>query len=170
MDQPIPPMESQMTLDIIGIIYKDYKAAVDTLMESIDLLVQEVAILQANALCPATPTPIPFPLTSTKVPTKESRPDTQTSHPAPPPQAIAPKSTWAIVARKGRKQNPTQTGMAQNRPTAPTKPQPSKRAITARSRCLIIKREGSPLAKTGLELRDEINHAVTTLQGRGGLS
>ena len=68
MEPNVPEMEGQTFIEIIASIYKDYKSAVNTLMQSIDLLAQEVASLQAAPLRPDTPTPIPFPLTYTKVP------------------------------------------------------------------------------------------------------
>lgn len=54
-------MQGQIIINIMVIIYKDYNAAVDTLMESINIWVQEVAILKANATRPATPIPVPIP-------------------------------------------------------------------------------------------------------------
>ena len=66
------------------------------------------------------------------------------------------------MAKKGRRRNPLQGEPAQRRASAPTKSQHPKKAITARSRRLIIKREGGPLTKTALELRDEINQALAS--------
>jgi len=74
---PIVNSDTGALIEIIVSIYKDYKSAVDTLMESIDLLAQEVASLQAAPPCPGTHTPIPLPLTDTRVPGTTAGPSTQ---------------------------------------------------------------------------------------------
>jgi len=56
----LPEMEGQIIIEIIASIYRDYKSAVDTLMETIDLLAQEVTSLPAAAPYPNTRPPIPF--------------------------------------------------------------------------------------------------------------
>ena len=160
-EDPIPEVGSQFIISIMASMYKDYKAAVDTLMESIDLLAHEVATLRADAPRPATPTPIPFPpLTTPRAPITD--PSARTHLPAPPPQAATLKPTWATVARKGKRRNPPQNEPARRGTNPLTKPQQPKKAVTARSRRLIIKRKGGPLTKTMLELRDEINQALAS--------
>ena len=156
----VPEMEGQIIIEIIVSIYKDYKSAVDTLMESIDLLAQEEALLQAAQPCPDIPAPIPFSLANTKTPGATASSGTQ---PLANPLPAEPKASWATVARRGgKKRNTFQTSTtpAQPKPRTNIKPSQPRKGITARERRLIVKQEGSPLNKTELELRNEINTAL----------
>jgi len=157
----VPEMEGQIIIAIIASIYKDYKSAVDTLMESIDLLVQEVASLQATQPRPDIPAPIPFSLANTKTPGTTAGSGTQ---PLGNPLLTEPKASWATVARRGgKKRNTFQTSTTptQLKPTTSIKPSQPRKGIIARERRLIVKREGGPLNKTELELRNEINTALS---------
>ena len=118
----VPEMEGQIIIEIIASIYKDYRSAVDTLMESIDLLAQEVVSLQAAQPRPDIPAPIPISLANTKTPGPTAGSGTQ-----PPANLLPaePKASWATVARKGgKKRNTFQTGTTpvQPKPTTNTKP------------------------------------------------
>jgi len=46
-DEPFINIDDKVLLEIIEYIYRDFRSAIDTLMESIDLLAQEVASMQA---------------------------------------------------------------------------------------------------------------------------
>jgi len=121
-DEPFINMDDNILLEIIKYIYKDYKLAIDTLIESIYLLAHEVTLLQAAPPYPDTPTPIPFCLTDTKVTGTTAGPSYQppTNH-----QSHGPKASWATVARRrGKKRNTNQAGVAsaQPKPTATAKP------------------------------------------------
>jgi len=157
----VPEMEGQMIIEIIASICKDYRSAVDTIMESIDLLAQEVALLQVAQPRQDIPAPISFSLANTKTPGATAGSGTQ---PLANPLPAELKASWATVARRGGKKCntfQTSTTPAQPKPTTNIKPLQPRKGITARERRLIVKREGSPLNKTELELRNEINTALT---------
>jgi len=161
-DNPFINTDPTILIEIIISIYKDYKSAVDTLMQSINLLAQEVAIQQITRSSPDTPTPIPFPLTNTKVSGTTAGPSTQ---PPTNTKSASPKASCATVVRIGcKKCNTNQVGTTpvQPKPTTTAKLLQQQNGITAREYCLIIKREGSPLNKTKLELRNEINTALAS--------
>ena len=152
--EPPASEETVVLIEMIHLIHKDYRAAIDKLTEDIEALTEEVNTLKRASPQPATPTPIPFPLLE-KAPAPADGPrNTHTKPPAVPPP------TWATVAKKGRRSNRNniKPALATARPAA-TKLLP-QRGPTARERRLLIKRSGGPIPKTALELRDEINQAI----------
>ena len=82
---------------------------------------------------------------------------------APPPPPAPGPSSWAQVAKRARKPS-----TIPNKPPAPApaaqpaakQPPPPKKGITHRERCLIIKRDGSPLTTSVVTVRDSINTAL----------
>ena len=122
-------------------------------MDSVDILTEDIVALKAENPRPETPTPIPFKVTDTKP--LDVRPD-----PKPPlatrlpPPAQAP--LWTTIVKKGRKtDNITRT----TGPPTFAQP-PHKKAPTTRERRLIVKREGTPLTMSALDLRHAINKAL----------
>ncbi|RPA90531.1 hypothetical protein L873DRAFT_1795435 [Choiromyces venosus 120613-1] len=146
---------------MLDIIQADYRRLIDGLQEEIKALNSKLDQLQ---VCPLQP------------PTTESPPDT---HIAPestsalaqqPAPSSAPASTcvgapsWATVVRKGKGTTPTT-----QKPTSAAKPSSAvntpapKKDINIRERRLIIKRDGSHLTPTAMELRDTINSALSSI-------
>jgi len=64
-----PPGESNHTrvlLDVIRMIHQDYRSAVDALVESVNILTEEIVALKAETPRPERPPPIPFKVAETK--------------------------------------------------------------------------------------------------------
>lgn len=82
-------------------IHKDFRLVVNTLVESIDILTEEIVALKAHTPRPETPIPIAFKVAKTKP--LEVDPATGlpllTVH-LPP---LAPAAMWSTVVKKGRK-------------------------------------------------------------------
>ena len=150
--------DTVVLIEMLYLIHKDYRTAIDSLVEDIEALTEEIATLRNATPRPATPTPIPFDTTGKKAP------EVATFKPsAQPPRDPAPATqSWATVARKGnRRRNNNPSSSAPPVPKHNNKDGPTqKKGITARERRLIIKREGGPLATTALDLRNDINHAL----------
>ena len=150
--------DTVVLIEMLYLIHKDYRSAIDSLIEDIEALTEEIATLKSATPRPTTPTPIPFDTTGRKAP------EIATSKPsAQPPKNPAPATqSWATVARRGnKKRNNRLSGSAPPVPRHNNKDGPTlKKGITARERHLIIKREGGPLATTALDLRNDINHAL----------
>jgi hypothetical protein len=151
--------DTVVMIEMIYLIHKDYRSAVDALTETIETLTEELDAFRSATPRPATPTPIPFPLAVPETEKKSTDPDTRSAN----PPAAPPPPSWATVARRGGKK--THTNTARNvqvapKPTNDPKPPQPKKGLTARERRLVIKREGAPLTMTALELRNEINHAL----------
>ncbi|KAG0640898.1 hypothetical protein HOY80DRAFT_1040531 [Tuber brumale] len=106
-------------IEMIYLIYEDYKTKIDKLVEVANSLKLEVDELKATLYLDIL-TSIPFNSTKAKAPEASTGPTTY------PPPAISSLSTvtppWATVARKGRKKS-----------TAP-----SKASVTAKSLSLLI--------------------------------
>jgi len=85
---PIVNRQTGALIKIIISVYNDYKLVVNTLIKSIDPLVQEVVTLQAATPYTNKPTLIPFPLTDTRAPGTTASPSTQTPS---KPHAAGPK-------------------------------------------------------------------------------
>src|SRR5947209_5699918 len=85
------------------------------------------------------------------------------SPPPPPPTPTPTPSTWAQVAKRGRKKNSTPwvkpTPAAATPQTTPKAPSP-KKVLTLRERRLLIKRDGSALTTSIIAIRDNINAAL----------
>ena len=84
--------------------------------------------------------------------------------PPPPPPAPTPApSTWAQVAKRGRKKNSQPSAKpapaAATPQTTPKAPSP-KKGLTLRERRLLIKRDGSALTTSIIAIRDNINAAL----------
>jgi len=100
--------DSKILIDIIVSIYKDNKSGINTLIESIDLLAQEVDTSQTAPTHTDSPTLIPFRLTQTKMPGMKAVTSTQ---PPASPESVDLKASWATVARRGgKKRNANQAG------------------------------------------------------------
>ena len=91
--------------------------------------------------------------------------------PTPPPPSLLgakppPPSTWAQVARKGKKKNATPsakpTPAVAPASTTPKAPSP-KKGLTLRERRLIVKRDGTPLSTLLVAFRDSINSALNAV-------
>ena len=93
--------------------------------------------------------------------------------PPPPPPSPSllgakppPPSTWAQVARKGKKKNATPsakpTPAVAPASTTPETPSP-KKGLTLRERRLIVKRDGTPLTTPLVAIRDSINSALNAV-------
>jgi len=66
MDNLFIDYDLGILIEMIVSIYKDYRSGVDTLMESIALLAEEITLLQETTPHPNAPTSIPFPLANMK--------------------------------------------------------------------------------------------------------
>ncbi|RPB04545.1 hypothetical protein L873DRAFT_1786326 [Choiromyces venosus 120613-1] len=141
-------------------IQSDYRKSIDGLQEEIEGLNSELDQLRVSPPQP---------------PTTESPPDTRvapesTSAPAQQPApSSAPAPTfvgtpsWATVVRKGKKNaTTTQKPAPAAKSPSPASAPALKKGITMRERKLIIKRDGSPLTPTAMELRDAINGALSS--------
>jgi len=97
---PGESLHTIVLLDVIQMIHQDCRSAVDAIMESVDILTEEIVALKAETPRPKMPTPIPFKVANTKP--LDVRPD-----PKPPlatrlaPPAQAP--SWTTIVKKGRK-------------------------------------------------------------------
>ena len=94
--------ENVVMIEMIYQIHNDYRTAIDALSEQIEALTEELSTFKNPTPWPDTPTPLPFPIPVT-APEQAAAPD---SHPVALPSAALHKS-WATVARKGRKENTT---------------------------------------------------------------
>ena len=90
--------------------------------------------------------------------------------PPPPPSLLgakpSPPSTWAQVARKGKKKNGTPSAKPTPAvaPASPTPKAPSpKKGLTLHERRLIVKRDGTPLSTPLVAIRDSINSALNAV-------
>lgn len=155
------PRETVALIELIYQLHRDYRLAIDTLVDDIEALREEVATLRPPSPRPDTPTPIPFPIDK-EVPASTTEPKPQ---PVLSPQPYVPPFTWATVAKRGsKKDHATAAKPVQVAKPAPTmKPVQQKKGPTARERRLMIKRdsEGGPLKTTMVELRDNINQALS---------
>ena len=155
-----PTPEALIFCKMFEHLHDDYRKAIDGLTEDISALSEELETLRSSPQpAPATSAPAP---PTTKAPESTSRPAPQQF---PPPQVTptAPAPSWATVARKGRKKTPAPSKPGPPPATAPTSaktPAPRK-GPTMRERRLTIKRDGSPLLPTAIELRDSINKALS---------
>ncbi|RPA88743.1 hypothetical protein L873DRAFT_1796434 [Choiromyces venosus 120613-1] len=94
---------------------------------------------------------------STSAPAKQPAPSSA------PAAASVGAPSWATVARKGKKKaTATQKPAPAAKPPSPTNAPAPKKGITLRERELVIKRDGSPLTPTAMELRDTINSALSS--------
>src|SRR5437868_11157592 len=143
-------------------LHDDYRKAIDGLTEDISALSEELETLRSSPPpVPATSAPAP---PTTKAPESTSRPAPQQYLPPPPVTPAVPAPSWATVVRKGRKKASVPPKPSTPPATAPTSaktPAPRK-GSTMRERRLTIKRDGSLLLPTAIELRDSINKALST--------
>ncbi|RPA92132.1 hypothetical protein L873DRAFT_1847919 [Choiromyces venosus 120613-1] len=144
-------------IKMLDIIQADYRRSIDRLQEEIDVLNSELDQLRVSPL---------------QLSTTESPPDThmasestsalaqQPSTSSAPALATVGAPSWATVIRKGKKKTATQKPAPAAKPPSPTNAPAPKKGITLRERELVIKRDGSPLTPTAMELRDTINSAL----------
>ena len=101
----VPPVgqntHTSVLLPVIRLIHKASRSAINTLVESIDILTEDIVSLKAEAPRPEIPTPIPFKETENKLleVNPVPRPPPPTVHLAPP----APAPISSTVVKKGRK-------------------------------------------------------------------
>ena len=156
-----PTPEALIFCQMFRHLHDDYRKAIDGLTEDISALSEELETFRsAPQPAPATSASAP---PNPKAPESTSRPAPQQHPPPPPATPAAPAQSWATVARKGRKKAP-----APPKPSAPpattstsAKTPAPKKGPTMRERRLTIKRDGSPLLPTAIELRDSINKALS---------
>jgi len=149
--------ENVVTIEMLYLIHKDYRTAIDGLSEQIEALTAEVSTLKNATPQPDTPTLIPFRLPPT-APAHPSAPDTS---PLALPTA-APTKLWAMVAKmckKAKTTTATKAAHALAKQNTNNGPQ-LRKGLTDSERRLIIQRAGEPLSTTALDLRDNINLAL----------
>ncbi|KAG0639339.1 hypothetical protein HOY80DRAFT_1045481 [Tuber brumale] len=124
---------------MIYLIYADYKAKVNKLVEVVDSCKLEIDELKATQ-CPDIPTPIPFNLIGAKVPELSTAPTTY-----PPPVALSLNTaipSWAIMAKKGRKKSSTHNNLkasVMGKAPTTTPKTPSRKGSNARKCRHLIK-------------------------------
>src|SRR5207302_95013 len=157
-----PTPEALIFCQMFHHLHDDYRKAIDGLTEDVSALSEELETFRASPQ-PAPTTSAPAPPT-TKVPESTSLPAPQQYSPPPPVTPAVPAPSWATVARKDRKKASAPPKTSTPPATAPTsaKTPASRKGPMMRERRLTIKRDGSPLLPTAIELRDSINKAVST--------
>src|SRR5437588_751560 len=156
-----PTPEALIFCQMFRHLHDDYRKAIDGLTEDVSALSEELETFRASPQ-PASATSAPAPPT-TKAPESTSRPAPQQYPPPPPATPAVPAPSWATVARRGRKKASAPPKPSTPPATAPNSaktPAPRK-GPTMRERRLTIKRDGSPLLPTAIELRDSINKALS---------
>lgn len=142
-EEPTPiSKETRVMMELFYQMHRDYRLAIDALVDNIEAVEEVVAELRTTPSRPDTPTPIPF-LPTKEAPAPPAEP--QTTLPLNPLQP-APAPSWATVARKRNKK----TNITQAKPSQATaqpatmKPAQHKKGPTARERPLFIKKEAAP--------------------------
>ncbi|RPA92899.1 hypothetical protein L873DRAFT_1858165 [Choiromyces venosus 120613-1] len=157
--------ETIIVIKMFETIQSDYRKSIDGLQEEIEALNSELDQLRVSPPKPSTATESP-PDTlaapeSTSAPAKQPAPSSATA----PASVGAP--SWATVVRKGKKKaTATQKPAPAAKPPSPTSAPALKKGITMRERKLVIKRDGSSLTPTAMELRDAINSALSSTYGQ----
>lgn len=124
------PKESvhiMVLVDVIRMIHQDHRSAIDALMESVDILSEEIVALKAETPRPEMPTPIPFKVAETKPLDVKPDPNPPLAMHPPPPACTTLLTT---VVKKGRKTNNVTRTVG---PPTMVRP-PPKKAPTTRER------------------------------------
>ena len=166
-DEPSPEAFAHVLAGFLAEIQTDYTNKASALMDlhSTTQLEHQDTLRELEDRIAALTLPPPPPPAGPSPPSGPgSTPAAGAPPPPPPPTAPQPgPSSWAQVARRGKRRAPTSS--AKPAPPAATPPPPTatpppKRGPTLRERRLLIKRDGSPLPTTVIAIRDSINAAL----------